>query len=371
MTRVFAVSNPAEAVDPQYADGLRAAVSAALEYGLSAVEQDEERAPPLPAVLLIQARLAARNNISLDTVLRRYFAGYSLLGDFLMAEAEDGDLLEGSALKRLLRTQATLFDRLIAAVTEEHTRELKNRRPDSSEQRRAERIEGLLAGELLDTTALQYDFGVHHIGVIAVGRGAEQTIRDLAKALDHRLLLIRRGEEAVWAWLGSRREGDPARFEVHLSAGWSTEVALAVGEPGQGLDGWRLTHRQARAAMRIALGSRKPFVRYIDVALVASIAQDEVLATSLRELYLVPLSEERDGGVVLQETLRAYFAAERNASSAAAALGVSRQTVKRHLQTVEQRLGRSLGDCALEVETALRLEGLCDPSLPDEGIPGA
>jgi hypothetical protein len=39
-------------------------------------------------ILLVQARLAARSDVSLDIVLRRYFAGYSLLGDFLVGEAD-------------------------------------------------------------------------------------------------------------------------------------------------------------------------------------------------------------------------------------------------------------------------------------------
>ncbi len=67
---------------------------------------------------------------------------------------------------------------------------------------------------------------------------------------------------------------------------------------------------------------------------------------------------------MLRQTLRAYFAAERNASSTAAALGVSRQTVINRLRVVEERLGRSLGSCAVEVEAALRLEDMGRPLLP-------
>lgn len=358
LTRVYAVSDPTEAADPTYAEGLRAAVSAALDYGFAGIERGEERAPPLPTVLLGQARLAARNGITLDTVLRRYFAGYTLLGDFLMQEAEDSELLGGAALKRVLRAHAALFDRLITAVTDEYTRELEGRL-DTTEQRRAERVEKLLAGELLDTSELQYEFdNAHHLAAIAAGSGAGEAIRDLAKALDRRLLLIHRSEGTAWAWLGSRRKVDIEEFELHLSQSWPAQVSLAIGEPAHGLAGWRLTHQQARAALPIALRSPQPFIRYADVALLASMLQDDVLATSMRELYLAPLSEERDGGAVLRETLRAYFAAERNVSSAAAALGVNRHTVTNRLRAIEQRLDRSLDSCAAEMEAALRLENL-------------
>ena len=99
-------------------------------------------------------------------------------------------------------------------------------------------------------------------------------------------------------------------------------------------------------------------VRYADVALIASALHDDLLVTSLRKLYLEPLEAERDGGEVLRETLRAYFGAGRNAASAAAVLGVSRQAVNGRLQAVEQSLGQSLRDCAGCSELALRLEPL-------------
>ena len=356
-TRIHAVSQGTEAKDPEYLEGLRMAIAAAIDYSFAGIERSEERVPPVPAALLTQARLAARSGVSLDTVLRRYFAGYTLLGDFLMREAEEGGLLHDEALQRVLRAQAALFDHLIAAVTEEYGREAKGR-VDSVEGRRTERVRRLLAGELLDTSELRYDFEACHLGLIAAGRGAREAIRALATTLDCRLLLIRRDEGTLWAWLGGRRQVDPEDLERIVSETWPAHLPLALGEPAESLPGWRLTHQQARAALPIALRSPEAFTRYAEVALLASMLQDNLLATSLRELYLVPLSKERDGGETLRETLRAYFAAERNVSSAAAALGVSRQTVVNRLRSIEERLGCPLGGCAAEMEAALRLEGL-------------
>jgi DNA-binding PucR family transcriptional regulator len=72
-------------------------------------------------------------------------------------------------------------------------------------------------------------------------------------------------------------------------------------------------------------------------------------------LFLAPLAEERDGGAVARQTLRAYFEAERNASSAAALLEVSRQTVGSRLRAIEERIGRPLSACANELEATMRL----------------
>ena len=77
------------------------------------------------------------------------------------------------------------------------------------------------------------------------------------------------------------------------------------------------------------------------------------------EIYLAPLGGEKDGAVA-RKTLRAYFAAGRNAATAAAALGVDRHTVERRLHSIETRLGRLLHTCHAELEVALRLEELGD-----------
>jgi len=116
--RIHAIDDPRASADPEYAEGLRAAVSAALDYAIAVVERGEERAPALPPVLLVQARLAARNGVSLDTVLRRYFAGYTLMGDFLMREAKEAGTLQSAALQDVMRAQAALFDRLVASAEE-------------------------------------------------------------------------------------------------------------------------------------------------------------------------------------------------------------------------------------------------------------
>jgi DNA-binding PucR family transcriptional regulator len=135
-------------------------------------------------------------------------------------------------------------------------------------------------------------------------------------------------------------------------------MTLAIGEPGRSMAGWRLTHRQAVATLPIALRAREGVARYVQAPLLASALQDDLLADSLRQCYLAPLESDRDGGVAAKETLRAYFAAGGNVSSAAAALSLNRRTVSSRLAAVEERLGRQLEDASAEIETALRLAEL-------------
>jgi len=366
LARVRSVSDPEEIASPEYREGLRVAVSAALDYGIEALRRSEDRPAPIPTALLSQARLAARNGVELDTVLRRYLAGHTLLDDFLVEEAEREGPIGAASLKSLLRTEAAALDRLLAAVSEEYMREAKAG-PTSPEERRARQVERLLAGEPLDTAELAYGFEGYHLGLVASGPESQEVAKVLARGLDARLLAVPREEgQVLWAWLGSRRRLDPAEVMANLAEP-PKDLFLAIGEPGEGISGWRLTHRQAVAAHAVALRGQEPLVRYGDVALLALAMQDELLATSLRELYLEPLAAMAGGGERLRETLRAYIATGANTSSTAAALGIDRRTVTRRIRMIEEALGHSLTTRVAEMEVALRLWEFEEPSPGRDG----
>lgn len=358
--------------DAEYVAGLRNVVQAAIEYALVTLESGdgvEEMAPPQA---ILQARRAARLGVNLDTVLRRYVLGSTMLGDLLVEEAANSDLGDDAmALREVLSTQAAVLERLLAAITAEYNMELE-RAGRSPAQRLIERVQRLLAGAPGDLFDLDYELDGWHVGVIATGATVAQDLRRVADALDCRLLYVPCGEQMAWAWLGGRSA--PAAGDIELALlgekmpGPSSpargrrqgtrEVTLALGEPAWALEGWRLTHRQAQAAMRVALRAPQPLTRYADVALMAAVLRDELLAESMVEVYLSALGDRHGAGAVLRQTLRAYFTAERNASSAASALGVSRHTVENRLRTIEEKLGHLLGARQAELEVALRLEEL-------------
>ena len=280
LTRICAVSNPVDTQSGEYAVGLRLAISAGVSHGLAGVELGDDRSTPVPLTLLSQTRQAARRGIGFDVLLRRYFAGYTLFGDFILQTVEDGIALRGSALRGVLNAQAVLFERLLLAVLGEYTRESENRhRP---EQRQAERVRRLLGGEPVETGALEYEFDDWHVGAIACGDHAVAVLRDLADAADRRLLLIKPEAGTVWAWFGGRRRIAVAEFAQGVSFGEQPDTLVALGEPARGLEGWRLTHQQASEALWIARQGNQSVVRYADVGLLASSSRDHVLASSLR-----------------------------------------------------------------------------------------
>lgn len=349
--------------DPEYVTGLRAAVGAAIDHGLGCIATGGDGSESIPPETVAQAHRAARTSVSVDTVLRRYVIGSALMGDFLMQEADRTDLPgDGTALRELLSAQALVLDRLMAAITGEYMRELE-RTEHSSEKQRTKRVQLLLAGETTDSAQLDYELNAWHLGVIAVGAKASEALRDLATRLGTRVLSLPRGEETAWGWLGSQESVSLEDIELVVSEERLTDVSFALGEPGRGVEGWRLTHHQAQAALRVAMCSRRKITTYSEVALVASVLRDDALARSLVDIYLSPLGDRHKGGAILRQTLRAYFTAGCNASSAASALRVARHTVENRLRTIEEKLGHTLRTRQAELEVALRLEELDDDAL--------
>jgi hypothetical protein len=349
-------SDPAGVGDVQYEEGQRTAVAAVLDYALTSIEQGDDRAKLIPTEAVTQAHRAVRNGVGLGTVMRRYAAAHAELGDFVVQEADRGGLLtHGAALRGVQRTQALLLDELIAAVNEEFAREVQ-RVGRSPECRRAERVRQLLAGEIVDAPELGYELDVWHVGLIGAGTGVGQTVRGLATGLDCRMLCVSFDERSVWGWLGESRERVAGDVERLKSIRWPPGVSLAVGQPADGLAGWRLTHRQAQDALLVSLRQPRALTLYADVALLVPWMRDEARAQGLVEMYLSPLDGHRCSGAMLRATLRAYFAAGRNSSAAGRALNLSRRTMRNRMVLIEKSLGSLLGTNQAELELALRLD---------------
>jgi hypothetical protein len=354
-SRVHAFDDPRAVSDPAYGEGLKRALTAAVEHSFAGLEGSGRRPAAMPVEVLAQARLDARDGVPLDTVTRRYLAVHALFGDFFFEEADAAEV-PAAASRRLLGDQAVRLDELLAAVGAEHARETLNL-PTNAAERRRECVKRLLAGGPVDEAELGYELDAEHLAVVAKGDAAKEGLREVAAKLDRQLLAVRREEEPVWAaWLGGRRPMAAAEALATLRGiAADGRVLVAVGEPAVGLEGWRFSHAQAKAALPL-VERHGPVVRFRDVALEAAVLRDELIATSLRRRYLEPLEAARDGGVLARRTLRAYFAAERNVSSTAATLGVDRRTVRNRLAAVEEALGGPLNGSAADLEIALRLD---------------
>jgi hypothetical protein len=363
--RALAVAGLTGSEDSGYREGLRAAIAAAVGFALEAIESGIGRGGPVPVAALVQARLAARSGVGLTVVLRRYAAGYSVLGDRLAEEL--GYFPSAGRLHSVLQGELmVVFDRLIVEVSAEYQREADLLR-ESPISRQADRVRRLLQGERVSSAELGYELGGWHLAAAASGDRAAPLLRELVEGLDRPSLVVELSQREAWAWLGGQRPPDPALLLARAGADRHAGPLIAIGEPGRGVSGWRASHRQAAAALSVAGHDPRAATRYADVAIVSAVLGDVDLTRFLVETYLEPLADGRGGGEVLRETLWAFLAAGQNASSAAAALGIARQTVTSRIRAIEERLARRVDAFAAEIEIALRLGRCLDAELDEKG----
>ncbi len=335
-----------------------ATIGTLVEYCLEIIERTDEHLP-IPPQVLAHARYAACVGVRLGVILRRYQAGYHKLIHILAKEAERLSYPPEDVLQQLMQTLDPVIDRVTAVVENEYVRE-QNRLTTSSEQRRVEIVQKLLAEESVsaaDIADLHYDLEfAWHLGVVATGPGAAEVLRCLQAHLLCASLLVPDHNGVLWAWLGRQAEPSNAELRRALSRSRHGNASLAIGEPGGGLDGWRQTHREAQMAFAVARHQPRGQIRCADVLPEVSALQNDAIVKTYEKTYLLPLNSLAKGGRPARESLRAYFRYGRSASCAGDAIRKSRRTIENHLKDVRELLGDPLNLAALEI--ALRLEEL-------------
>ena len=262
--RAYSIADPRDAADEIYRDRLPEALGALLEYGVTMIELGDRRDPGPPPAVLAEVRLAARSGVSLDTIVRRCMAASALLGDALVREAESAGT-STEELRRLLALHATAFDRLLDAESVEYASESAIW-PRSTAERRRACAKRLLAGEMVESAILDYELDTTHVGLMVAGEGGAEELRGVAARLGRRLLAIQREEEPIWAcWLGGHDPLDSAAVARALGESKRRGTVVSIGEPAEGLSGWRFSHRQAKAALSLAQRRGAGPVRYADV----------------------------------------------------------------------------------------------------------
>ena len=319
-----------------------------------------ERCPEIDAY---GARRGAETDTSLSVLLDGYRAGHRAQWEAWWGLIERSDFADGLRAE-LLRYGSSFFfryaARLSALVTDEYMA-ARDRMLSSQEHRRMLLVRELLESKEVDAGALEYPLARRHLGCLAWGSGGDEAARELAKALDGRLLLLAGGSEVWWAWVGIRDdEADrarerAARFDPPPGVG----MALGIDYPGR--DGFRRTHRQALAAYRAALRFDRRLVRYRDIALEFLASRDEEAAREFIAAELRGLAGNDARSRRLRTTLLAYFASGQNARQAARMLRIHHQTVAARLKVAEERIGYPVARRRLELETALRLARYLGP----------
>lgn len=343
--------------EPDLERGQRESIRACVDLTLLAIELDSDwDEVSVPPAAVMQVQRVGRLGLSLQAVLSRYTDGYAVLWDYLLEEIEATEMPEderAALLRSTSRRLALVAAKVLPLAAAKHT-EAAALGSQSRQERAAAIAEALLNCAPVSTDELPYDVEGRHVAIVATGAGAEVVVRRLLASEGRSSLVLPRADGAIWAWLQTDKVPDLAAQRIDRADG----VRVAVGEQASGRAGFRASHRQAQAAMAVALCQRNFITRYADVLLLVPAVADRECGDSLISIYLSPLEESRERNPSLKETLRAYFESELNTSATAARLNVDRRTAMTRLREIEERLGFMIHVRHAELEVALRLDEL-------------
>ncbi len=170
--------------------------------------------------------------------------------------------------------------------------------------------------------------------------------------------------ESWWGWLSGSRPLSAAEERKLLAFKAPEKAGVALGLESFGEHGFTATNRQALRARWVARKTNRHLVRYADVAVEALASENRADARAFVARELRGIEDDTKASRERRETIAAYFAAEHNAASAAATLGVHQQTVANRLRAAEDKLGHPVGARRVELELALRLRACLDGSAP-------
>ena len=133
-------------------------------------------------------------------------------------------------------------------------------------------------------------------------------------------------------------------------------VRLAVGEPAEGPEGFRLTIREALRAHAVALmaGPAAPrVIRFGEVAPVALLAEDIGAARTWVARALGPLAADDDQTARLRETLHVFLSTGGSYQETAERLSLHKNTVFYRVRKAQEVRGHKVAEDRFVVELAL------------------
>jgi DNA-binding PucR family transcriptional regulator len=238
---------------------------------------------------------------------------------------------------------------------------------------RAEQVRAILAGGRVDvteaSTRLGYELRRDHLAFVvyrdaaaAVPADADGVFGDMerlgaavAEAVGARseLSVALGGRLACWAGL----RGSPKFDDIPSDR----SLRVAIGLPGNGIEGFRRSHREAELARKAAEllgGDSRRYVCFGETALDVLLTQDVEEARRFVVRELGPLANGSASNQRLVETLAAFFEEGSSFVRTARRLDVHENTVVYRVRRAEEALGHPLSDRRIELQTALRLVAL-------------
>jgi hypothetical protein len=306
--------------------------------------------PPPQAVAF--ARELARRNVPMAELARAYRLVQHAMWRFGAREIRArmrGEAAVAEAIEDFTDATFMTGEALMASAMDRYAIE-RDRWVRSADAVRRATVEELLRGGVADVGAasgrLRYELRREHVAFVVWAEDDEAVLESAAAAVG--------GQGALLVPLA-----------VGVVAGWCPPSALdpvaphdgtrvAVGAPGEGLEGFRRSHAEALEARRVArLGGLEGVTRYDDVALVALLTKDLEQARAFAARRLGALTAAGRDTERLAETVLTVLQEQGSPRHAAQRLGVHENTVAKRVRVAEQALGRRIDEHPAELHAAL------------------
>jgi len=292
---------------------------------------------------LREVRVSVQAGVGLHDLLHASRIGQSVTWSFLLDEAYRSipDTQERAAvLRHASARQFAWNDAVSTAIVEAFQQQSAAYALQSHERRKMATLNSLLAGLPVDTAVLDYSLRGQHLAAIVSGASPESVARTIGQHMKMSLrpLVASTPNGMGFLWIPwPRRSGQPKDELGGMSV--LDGAHLAFGTVNEGLEGFRVSHRQANEAHNVGKALGLPVTWYEDTSLEALALHDTAAARAFVHEELEPLGDIDDPSNVLIETLRVYFTNGENAVLTAQKLDVHPRTVAYRLRSAESKLG--------------------------------
>ncbi|MGK2865675.1 MAG: PucR family transcriptional regulator [Mycobacterium sp.] len=361
LDRAVLAASPAIAVDPELAAAVSRSNRANLYFWATANVRDPGAPVPPnsgPEPLSIARELVRRgmNTFPLDAYRVGEGVAWRRLMEIafeLTSDAADlHELLQACSRSISAFVDATLID--IATQIDLERDELTH----GSQAERRETIALLLDGAPIPRARAEQRLGYALTGShTAAVIWTERHDGDLARLdrvtetigrMGGRPLSVLASSATRWVWIPGSIDMDT----LETSIGGGTDIRVAVGTTGDGVDGFRRSHFEAITTQQMVarLHSPQQVARFTDVEMVSLVTTDP---DRTADFVSRVLGDFAAAGPELQDTVRVFVASQCNASRAAARLYTHRNTLLRRLARAEELLPLPLAESSVSVAVAL------------------
>lgn len=295
--------------------------------------------PPAAAIAFI--RELAHRNVPVDELSQAYHLAQHALWRWAIGQLNEhiaDPRRRADAIERLSDAAFSTGQLLNSRTMEEYAKERERWLRSADAVRRAT-VMAVLEGGAIDPEAssrrLRYELRQPHQAFV-VWSEDEDTMPETAAAAigGPHALLVSLGVGVIAGWTA------PGLLAFDRA---DAPVRIAVGTIGQGLRGFRDSHREAMEARRVARLSATSdrAVHYDDVALLAILTRDVGTARRFATRNLGPLAADDPTTRRLADTLLCLFEEQGSPRRAAQRLGIHENTVGKRLRAIDALGGPS------------------------------